>query len=581
MANNNHFYFPFEKGVDTTDAQFIQNLSEYEKYQLSFHPERPKYLDYLSLFDDVEECLHSEAFGACLIQVHRAKFKGIPVLLIGQQSGPTSDYKVFQNIATDYGELEQWNHGMPTPASYEKAIEGVSIANAENRIIIIFVDTPGADPTEESEAGGIAWKIGGTIQALVETPMPTISLIINRGCSGGAIALTGTDVTLAMENSTYLVISPEACSTILYHDRHHANEAAEISQITSREGFENGIVDELILESNGPAHRYKADAIAAAGDVLEKHISAMKDMTPSDVSKNRMNRWAKMGQWDEGDASVRKPRSRIPIPSSNGFIHRHKGCKDGSGKRVFDPVSFDTLSDNDFVCNTCSHRYTRLSAWDYIDLILDKDSFNEHEKTASILDKDILKFPGYGEKLKSEREKTGLPSAMITGDGQVDGRDVVFCANDFGFLGGSFCMSTGEKIWRAAEIAIERNVPMVLQAAGGGARMHTGCSSMVSIPKAQLAISRVERAGLKVVTIITDPTLGGVAIGYGSRGIRLFESGAGNIGFSGKRVVEQYVGHPVSKDFQKTTWLAENGHANHVVKLNNLKKEIAQIISEK
>jgi len=122
---------------------------------------------------------------------------------------------------------------------------------------------------------------------------------------------------------------------------------------------------------------------------------------------------------------------------------------------------------------------------------------------------------------------------------------------------------------------------MVLQAAGGGARMHAGCSSMVSIPKAQLAISRVERAGLKVVTIITDPTLGGVAIGYGSRGIRLFESGAGNIGFSGKRVVEQYVGHPVSKDFQKTSWLTENGHANHVVKLNNLKEEIARIISEK
>lgn len=579
MANNNHFYFPFEKGVEIVDANFIQNLSEYEKYQLSFHPERPKYLDYLSLFDDVGECLQSDAFGACLIQVHRATFKGVPVLLIGQQSGPTSDYKQFQNIATDPAELEKWNHGMPTPASYEKAIEGVAIANEENRIIIIFVDTPGADPTEESEAGGIAWKIGGTIQALVETPMPTISLIINRGCSGGAIALTGTDVTLAMENSTYLVISPEACSSILYHDRHHANEAAEISQITSKEGFENGIVDEMIPEPNGPAHRFKKEAIVAAGAILEKHIQAMKDLTPSEVFENRINRWAKMGQWDEGDSIIRTPKSRIPKPSPNGFIPRHKGCKDEMGKRVFDPVSFDYLADKDFVCDTCSHRYTRLSAWDYIDLLLDKDSFMEHEKTASVLDKDILNFPGYADKLKSEREKTGIPSAMITGDGEVNGNDVVFCTNDFGFLGGSFCMSTGEKIWRAAEIAIKKNVPMILQAAGGGARMHTGCSSMVSIPKAQLAITRVERTGLKVITIISDPTLGGVAIGYGSRGIRLFESGAGNIGFSGKRVVEQYVGHSVSKDFQKTTWLAENGHADRVVHLGNLREEINKIIS--
>ena len=142
------------------------------------------------------------------------------------------------------------------------------------------------------------------------------------------------------------------------------------------------------------------------------------------------------------------------------------------------------------------------------------------------------------------------------------------------------CLTSAEKIWRAAEIAIEKQVPMILQAAGGGARMHTGCSSMVSIPKAQLAITRVERAGLKVITIITDPTLGGVAIGYGSRGIRLFESGAGNIGFSGKRVVEQYVGHPVSKEFQKTSWLMKNGHAEHICHIKDLRNTIVEIISE-
>ena len=139
-------------------------------------------------------------------------------------------------------------------------------------------------------------------------------------------------------------------------------------------------------------------------------------------------------------------------------------------------------------------------------------------------------------------------------------------------------MSTGEKIWRAAEIAIEKQVPMILQAAGGGARMHTGCSSMVSIPKAQLAITRVERAGLKVITIITDPTLGGVAIGYGSRGIRLFESGAGNIGFSGKRVIEQYTGEKTSPGFQTVDWLKEFGHAEDIVHPKNLKEKIFSMI---
>tara|TARA_B100001750_G_scaffold247999_1_gene276119 strand:+ start:67 stop:1809 length:1743 start_codon:yes stop_codon:yes gene_type:complete len=576
----NRFQYTFEKNGFVYSPESIAGLTEYEKYQLSFHPERPKYLDYLSLFQDAEECLQSREFGACLIQVHRAELNGISVLLIGQQSGPTSDYKKFQNIAADPTELDKWNHGMPTPASYQKAIEGVSIANDEKRIIIVFVDTPGADPTEASEAGGIAWKIGGTIQALVETPMPTISIIINRGCSGGAIALTGTDVTLALENSTYLVISPEACSSILYHDRHHANEAAEISQITSKEGLGHGIVDELIPEPQGPAHRFKAEAIASAGEALTDHIQSMKDLTPSMVFENRVKRWEKIGQWDQCKEMIRTPKTRIPKSSPNGYIPRHKRCKDPYGKGVFDPVSFQQLFHNDFICDLCGYRYTRLSAWDYIDLIVDKDSFVEHAKTASILDKDILNFPEYNEKLTLEREKTGLPTAMITGDGKVKDKRAVLCVNDFGFLGGSFCMSTGEKIWRAAEIAIEKQVPMILQAAGGGARMHTGCSSMVSIPKAQLAITRVERAGLKVITIITDPTLGGVAIGYGSRGIRLFESGAGNIGFSGKRVVEQYVGHPVSKEFQKTSWLMKNGHAEHICPIKDLRNTIVEIISE-
>ncbi|MBN4081411.1 hypothetical protein JYT44_03505 [Caldithrix abyssi] len=578
-----HFYFPFEKGITHFDSETIQNLSEYEKYQLSFHPERPKYLDYLTIFSEVEECLQSDAFGACLIQTHRASFQiddeKIPLMLIGQQSGPTSDYEAFQKMITHPELIRSWNHGMPTPASYEKAIDAVGIANDEKRMIIIFVDTPGADPTEESEAGGIAWRIGGTIKALVEAKVPTISVIINRGCSGGAIALSGTDITLAMENSTYLVISPEACSSILYHDRHHANEAAEISQITSREGLKHGIVDELVEEPHGPAHRFPHEAIQSLKPALEKNIKKLAAFSPSRVFDFRVKRWSKIGQWEEGNHDQREHKSRLLKYQSNRYIKRHRGCRDDNGKGVFDPVSSDHLMNHDFVCDTCGHRYIRLSAWDYIDLVLDEGSFTEHAETASVLDKDILNFPGYGEKLISAREKTGLPTAMITGDGHIEGKEVVFCANDFGFLGGSFCMSTGEKIWRAAEIAINKKIPMILQAAGGGARMHTGCSSMVSIPKAQLALTRVERAGLPVVTLITDPTLGGVAIGYGSRGIQLFESGAGNIGFSGKRVIEQYTGHHVSKGFQTTSWLSKNGHAKRVVKINQIRHTIKDIIA--
>lgn len=583
---DNTFQLSFERDLNFNYSyQSIDNLSEYGKYELSFHPERPKYLDYISIFDVVEPCLESSEFGACLVQTHRAELEGIPIMLIGQQSGPYSNYTDLLESLKDPETVRIWNHGMPVPASYERAVKAIKLAEEEQRVIIIFVDTPGADPTEQSEANGIAWRIGDTIHALADVKVPTISLIMNRACSGGAIALTGTDVTLAMEHSTYLVITPEACSSILFHTRSRANEAAEVSQITSKEGYIHGIVDELIPEPNGPAHRNKQQALASVKTVLREYVMNDSDFDPKTIFEKRVDRWKKIGHWEEVDPSelnsLHRPVTRLPVPKSTGYVKRHVKCYDTNGNRHYDPESIKKLQKTNFVCDVCGHRYVRPSAWDYINWIVDDDSFAEHDETKLIADKDILGFPGYVEKLKETRRKTGLVSAMITGNGIILGKDVVLCATDFGFLGGSFCMSTGEKVWRAAQIAIDRMVPLILQASGGGARMHEGCSSMVSIPKAHVAISCVENAGLPVVTLITDPTLGGVAIGMASRGKQLFEFNAGHIGFSGKRVIEQYTGKKTSKGFQTVDWLKKHGHAERIIHPKDLRDVIYSLIKSK
>ena len=580
---SNTFQLSFEQDPNFNySPESIEDLSEYEKYELSFHPERPKYLDYLSIFENVNSCFETDKFGNCLIQTHRAKLFGIPVMLVGQQSGPSSNYKNMRKAMMDPAQIQKWNHGMPVPASYERAVKAIQLAEEEARIIINFIDTPGADPTELSEANGIAWRIGDAIHALADVKVPTISIIINRACSGGAIALTGTDTTLALEHSTYLVITPEACSSILFHTRSRANDAAEISQITVREGFTHGIVDELIPEPHGPAHRNRSETFESVKDALKKYVSRFSNFNGDNVIKNRIDRWGKIGQWDMIDSieleTFHLPVSRIPKPESTGYINRHKNCYNENGIHQYDPVLFSNLKQSNFICDVCGHRYVRPSAWDYIDWMVDSGSFFEHEETKFIADKDILGFPGYIEKLKETRIKTGLLTAMITGDGTICGKKIVLCTTDFGFLGGSFCMSTGEKVWRAAQIAINKNVPMIIQACGGGARMHEGCSSMVSIPKAQLAMSRVEQAGLAVVTLITDRTLGGVAIGIGSRGQRLFEFNAGHIGFSGKRVIEQYTGEKTSPGFQTVNWLKEFGHAEDIVHPKNLKEKIFSMI---
>ncbi|MFQ6677700.1 MAG: carboxyl transferase domain-containing protein [Fidelibacterota bacterium] len=585
MANYNHFFLPFEKrGSFDNSPQSISQLTEFEKYLLSFHPERPKYLDYLPLFNSVEACFTTNEFGSCLIQTHRAELKGVKLMLIGQQSGPSSNYEKIRKTMQDADILKKWNKGMATPASYSRAVKAIQAANSENRIVITFLDTPGADPTEDAEERGIAWRIGNTIQALAEAVRPTCAIIINRGCSGGAIALTGCDRVFALENSTYLVISPEAASSILFRSRKEANRAAEAMWITSREGLNVRIVDELIPEKPGPAHQCPNETKNEVKKVLEKWLPELNKISGENVFIQRMNRWKHMGHWNEiSKDKVRLTtfiKTNIPASQSNGFVKRHSGCNTQTGRRVYDPQHFNELEEKDFVCPLCGQRVTRLTAWDYIHYALDSQSFKEHDETIGIIDKDILGFPDYEKKLEETRNRTGLMTAMITGDGTIEGHSVVYVGNDFGFLGGSFCMSSAEKIWRAAEIAIEKQVPMILQACGGGARMHEGCSSMVGIPKAHVALTRVEREGLKVITLITDPTLGGVAIGYGSRGIRLFEEYAGHIGFSGKRVIEQYTGNKTSRDFQTTEWLKKYGHVERTFKLKTLQKTLADLIDK-
>ncbi len=584
-----HFQLPFEKkeGFSYAHAD-IEALPEYDKYLLSFHPERPRYLDYLTVFEKQEECLRNDRFGSCTIQVHRAELTGNGtthrVMLIGQQSSPTSDFTRLQEIMKNPEEIALWNHGMPTPAAFQKAIEAIALAEQEKRIIITIIDTAGADPTEASEAGGIAWKIGRCMQSLAEASVPTLSVIINRGCSGGAIALSGCDGVLAMEYATYMVISPEACSSILFHTRQKAALAAELSRITAREGMELGIIDDLIPESGGPAHRFPDGALCSFRSGVLRWLEKLPPLSPDSVFNSRMERWKHIGRWEyiaeeEINTFEKQVRNLPETPDRNRFVPRHKGCRDSEGRLVVDPVLFSSLRRDNFRCDTCFHRYLRLTAHDYIALVLDEGSFLEHPETRHIVDSDILSFPGYAEKLRDARLRSGTATAFVTGNGRIDGRDVVFCASNFSFLGGSFSMSTGEKLRIAAGIALERQCPLIIHATGGGARMHEGCSSMTSIPKVHVSLSAVERAGLPLVTIISDPALGGVAIGAGSRGEHIIEHNAGNIGFSGKRVIEQYTGRPTSKGFQTADWLREKGYASRIARPSEMKREISAIIS--
>ncbi|MFH1107651.1 MAG: carboxyl transferase domain-containing protein [Planctomycetota bacterium] len=224
--------------------------------------------------------------------------------------------------------------------------------------------------------------------------------------------------------------------------------------------------------------------------------------------------------------------------------------------------------------------YRRLHPVDWIRRLTDRGSFREFEETISYCSIDQLGFPQYPEALARGIADTGLHSGLITGTAKIAGHDVVLALNNFGLVGSSLCDEIGEKFRHAADQAMRARTPLISIAKGGGARMQEGTPSMHrNIPKAQHALNELEEAGVAHISIICDPTLGGTAISYGLRGdYMIVVEGSANIGFSGKRVVEQFQQRKVAADFQHENWLLLRGFVDESVATEDLAGRLAELL---
>lgn len=224
--------------------------------------------------------------------------------------------------------------------------------------------------------------------------------------------------------------------------------------------------------------------------------------------------------------------------------------------------------------------YRRQHPVDWIRWLTDEDSFREFAETLRYCSVDQLRFPKYEEALARGIAETGLDTGLISGAGRIGGYDVVLAINNFGLVGSSLCDEIGEKFRQAARHALETETPLVSVAMGGGARMQEGTPSMHrNIPKAQHALNEMEEAGVPHISVICDPTLGGTAISYGLRGdYMIVVEGSANIGFSGKRVVEQFQGRKVASDFQHGTWLLHRGFVDERVSTERLAGRIGELL---
>lgn len=228
------------------------------------------------------------------------------------------------------------------------------------------------------------------------------------------------------------------------------------------------------------------------------------------------------------------------------------------------------------VCPKCAYHH-RLSAEERLAITLDVDSLVEHD--GPLTSGDPLRFSGYGQKLAEARQKTGRPEAVIWGEGTIEGWRAVTAALDFYFMGGSMGSAVGEKITRAAEHARDAALPLVIFSASGGARMQEGALSLMQLAKTSAAVGRLHDAGLPYVSVMCDPTTGGVTASFAFLGdIILAEPGA-MIGFAGRRVIEQTIRRKLPDDFQTAEFCLQKGLIDMVVPRDEMRRALATLLA--
>ena len=227
------------------------------------------------------------------------------------------------------------------------------------------------------------------------------------------------------------------------------------------------------------------------------------------------------------------------------------------------------------VCPLCGH-HTRLRAAERLEYAADRGSFSE--KYANLQTQNPLEFEGYLEKIKKLQRITGLDEAVMTGFGKIAGTETGIGIMDSNFIIASMGSVVGEKITRLFEEATEKRLPVVMFTASGGARMHEGIISLMQMAKVSAAVGRHSDAGLLYITVLTDPTTGGVTASFASLGdIILAEPGA-VVGFTGRRVIEGTIGHKLPDDFQTAEFLLEHGYIDKIVQRSDMKKVLAMLL---
>ena len=271
--------------ADRLLRQAYSNLTAWQKVQVARHPDRPKFFDYLDiLVENFIPLSGDRVFGEdCAIIGGLGQFMDQTVVVMGQQKGHDTESRVKHNF------------GMPKPEGYRKAKRLMELANHFKLPVISFVDTAGAYPGIEAEERGQAEAIAKCIETCLKIKVPLISIVIGEGGSGGAIAIAAANAVLMLEHSVYSVISPEGCASILWRSATKAPEAAEAQRLTAQDLHKLGIIDKIIPEPVGGAHRFKSDMAKQVKEEIGKTLRPLLNLDGDKLLSLRREKFINMG----------------------------------------------------------------------------------------------------------------------------------------------------------------------------------------------------------------------------------------------------------------------------------------------
>lgn len=278
-----------EAQAEELQRQIFSSLTPWQKVQLARHPARPYTLDYVSrILTDFHELHGDRRFADDPAMIAGMGFLGdIPVIFLGQQKGRTTKEKLGRNL------------GMAKPEGYRKSMRLMDLAARFGKPIVCLLDTPGAFPGIDAEERGQAEAVAKSLEVMASMPVPIISVVIGEGGSGGALAIGVADRILMLENSVYSVISPEGCASILFRSDEKKAEAAEAMKMTAPDLVRLGVVDEIIAEAEGGAHRNFDVTAQNLAEAITRHLHELLPLPSQKLKDLRYQKYRRMGAFVE------------------------------------------------------------------------------------------------------------------------------------------------------------------------------------------------------------------------------------------------------------------------------------------